>query len=310
MKEKNFVAGTLAYMSKSRACGRHSTAKSYQDALNSFKRFRGSDEIPYTSIDNATLRLYQSWLQGNGCTPNTVSTYMRRIRHIYNLAVEAGEAPYIPLLFKGIFTGVESKRKRALPAGSLRSLMGAPEVGPKMRRTRLAFSLMFSFSGMAFADFAHLKRENIKDGVLSYHRRKSGSFIQVEIPAGVRLLLDELAACTDKESPYLFPFLSGKKTDEAAYKEYNAALFRFNRDLRRLAKACGVTCPLTSYTIRHSFASLLKEQDVPVEVISELLGHKSINTTQIYLKNFSLERLSAVNQACFESVYKPVSGAG
>ena len=54
-------------------------------------------------------------------------------------------------------------------------------------------------------DFAHLGKENVKDGPLSYHRQKSGSFIRVEIPADVRLLLEELAVCTDKDSPYLFP---------------------------------------------------------------------------------------------------------
>lgn len=268
------------------------------------------EEIPYAYIDKERLLLYQAWLSKRGCMRNTVSTYMRRIRHIYNLAVETGEVSYIPNLFKGVFTGVESKRKKALPLDSLRSLMGTPRVEPEMRRTQLCFCLMFSFSGMAFVDFAHLRKENVKDGVLSYHRQKSGSFIRVEIPADVRLLLDELAVCTDKDSPYLFPFLSGKKTGEAAYAEYNGALLRFNRDLRSLAETCGVGEPVTSYTIRHSFATTLKEQDVPIEMISELLGHTSIKTTQIYLKSFSLERLSAVNRACFESVYKPVSEVG
>ena len=182
---------------------------------------------------------------------------------------------------------------------------------PRTRRfVLLCFCLMFSFSGMAFVDFAHLRKENVKDGVLSYHRQKSGSFIRVEIPADVRLLLDELAVCTDKDSPYLFPFLSGKKTGEAAYAEYNGALLRFNRDLRSLAETCGVGEPVTSYTIRHSFATTLKEQDVPIEMISELLGHQSIKTTQIYLKSFSLDRMSAVNKACFESIYNEVSKVG
>ena len=106
------------------------------------------------------------------------------------------------------------------------------------------------------------------------------------------------------------PVSEREKTGEAAYAEYNGALLRFNRDLRSLAETCGVGEPVTSYTIRHSFATTLKEQDVPIEMISELLGHTSIKTTQIYLKSFSLERLSAVNRACFESVYKPVSEVG
>ena len=298
------------YIARLREQGRYSSAKSYQDALNSFLRFCGQEVIPYTRIDREMLLRYQDYLRDRECSWNTVSTYMRRIRHIYNLAVEANEAPFVPNLFKDVFTGVESKRKKALPLDSLRSLMGTPRVEPEMRRTQLCFCLMFSFSGMAFVDFAHLRKENVKDGVLSYHRQKSGSFIRVEIPADVRLLLEELAVCTDKDSPYLFPFLSGKKTGEAAYAEYNGALLRFNRDLRSLAETCGVGEPVTSYTIRHSFATTLKEQDVPIEMISELLGHTSIKTTQIYLKSFSLERLSAVNRACFESVYKPVSEVG
>ena len=104
--------------------------------------------------------------------------------------------------------------------------------------------------------------------------------------------------------------MSGTKTGEEAFREYTSALADFNSSLKELANACGVTEMVTSYSIRHSFATTLKEQDVPIEMISELLGHTSIKTTQIYLKSFSLERLSAVNRACFESVYKPVSEVG
>lgn len=43
------------------------------------------------------------------------------------------------------------------------------------------------------------------------------------------------------------------------------------------------TSNVTSYTIRHSFATTLKAQDVSIEMISELLAHESITTTQIYL---------------------------
>mgnify|MGYP000709524137 CR=1 FL=1 len=62
------------------------------------------------------LLCYQSWLLDKGRSLNTVSTYMRRIRHIYNLAVEANEAPFVPNLFKDVFTGVESKREEGVAA--------------------------------------------------------------------------------------------------------------------------------------------------------------------------------------------------
>ena len=138
---------------------------------------------------------------------------------------------------------------------------------------------------------------------MSYYRQKSGSLIQVEIPAEAQGLLNELAADTTEDSPYLFPFLEGMKTGEDAYKEYNTVLGGFNRRLKTLSESIGIRTRVTSYTIRHSFATTLKEQGVPIEMISELLGHKSIKTTQIYLKSFSLEKLSIVNKLCFESVY-------
>ncbi len=77
-----------------------------------------------------------------------------------------------------------------------------------------------------------------RTGYCQYHRQKSGSFIRVEIPADGTALLDAVGGL--QGLPYLFPFLSGKKTGEAAYAEYNGALLRFNRDLRLLARACGV----------------------------------------------------------------------
>ena len=67
---------------------------------------------------------------------------------------------------------------------------------------------------------------------------------------------------------------------------------------------------LAFHTIRHSFAMALKEQNVPIEMISELFGHKSIKTTQIYLRSFSLEKMTEVNSTCFGCVYNYVSKVG
>ena len=67
---------------------RYSSAKSYQDALNSFIRYSGTDCIAYSAINKDNLRRYEAYLLENGCMRNTISTYMRRLRCIYNKAVE------------------------------------------------------------------------------------------------------------------------------------------------------------------------------------------------------------------------------
>lgn len=310
MRKKDFVSGMQAYMSKLREEKRYSSAKSYQDALNSFKRFSGLEKIPYSFITKENLRRYQVYLLEGGCAWNTVSTYMRRIRCVYNIAVEEEEALYVPYLFKGIFTGIESKRKKALSQEEVYQLMTVRTEETGLRETQLAICLMFMFCGMAFVDFAHLRKTDIKNGVLEYYRQKTGTHMRVEVLVAAFALLEELSGATSAESPFLFPFLSGRLTKEEAYKEYNLALFRFNRDLKLLKKIAGITSDVTSYTIRHSFATTLKELDIPIEIISELLGHQSITTTQIYLKSFSLEKMTAVNKTCFDSVYNYVPKVG
>ena len=122
MEKKDLVEGMRLYIYKLRVDGRYSTAKSYQDALNSFMRFCGLEVIPYIYVNKENLRRYQAFLLNKGCTWNTVSTYMRRIRCVYTWRWRKGW-PLYPLLFKGVFTGIESKRKKALPQDLLRSLM-------------------------------------------------------------------------------------------------------------------------------------------------------------------------------------------
>lgn len=302
MRRNSFTEGVRRYMTRLRAAARFSSAKSYQDALNSLIRFFGRDEIAYDDITRANLRRYQDDLLRRGRSWNTVSTYMRRVRCVYNQAVDGGEATYVPNLFKEIFTGVESRRKKAVTQEEIRRLITAPVGSPGLRQAQLAVTLMFQYGGMAFVDLSHLRAGNFREGVLDYRRQKTGTPMRILIPEATRNPLQELSSHTRPDSPYLFPFLSGTRSGEAAYREYNASLARFNQRLRALARAAGITATVSSYTIRHSFASILKELDVPIEMISELLGHKSITTTQIYLKSFSLEKLASVSRMCFESV--------
>lgn len=123
MDEKGFVEGVRRYMSQLREEKRYSSAKSYQDALNSFIKYSGTENISYSDINKANLHRYEAYLLEKGCMCNTVSTYMRRIRCVYNKAIEDGDAEYIPGLFQGVFTGVESKRKKSLSLENQHKLM-------------------------------------------------------------------------------------------------------------------------------------------------------------------------------------------
>ena len=59
----------------------------------------------------------------------------------------------------------------------------------------------------------------------------------------------------------------------------------YNKELKQIARKCDIEESLTSYVARHSFAMSARMSSVPIEVISQMLGHKDTKTTLIYLNS-------------------------
>ena len=70
-----------------------------------------------------------------------------------------------------------------------------------------------------------------------------------------------------------------------------------NYNLSRLAKKCGITAKVSSYTTRHTWATLAKYCNFSEQLISEALGHSSVKMTETYLKSFKDEEIKKANNA-------------
>lgn len=301
MNKNGFNQCAGAYIERLRKEGRYSTAHVYKNALFSFSKFCGTTNISFRQVTRECLRCYGQYLYESGLKLNTVSTYMRMLRSIYNRGVEAGRAPYVPRLFHDVYTGVDIRQKKALPVIELHKLLYEDPKSERLRRTQTIAALMFQFCGMSFADLAHLEKSALDQNVLQYNRIKTKTLMSLEILDSAKEMIDQLRSnkpavpdCPD----YLFNILHGdkKRKDERAYREYQSALRNFNNCLKDLARALHLNSPVTSYTFRHSWATTAKYRGVPIEMISESLGHKSIKTTQIYLKGFGLRERTEVNR--------------
>ena len=301
MNKNGFSRCGENYINRLRKEGRYSTAHVYKNALYSFSKFCGTLNMSFRQVTKERLRRYGQYLYECGLKPNTISTYMRMLRSIYNRGVEAGSAPYVPRLFHDVYTGVDVRQKKALPAGELHKLLYEDPKSERLRRTQTIAALMFQFGGMSFADLAHLEKSALDQSVLRYNRIKTKTPMSVEVLDTARGMINQLRSnqepipdCPD----YLFDILCGnkKRKDERAYREYQSALRRFNNRLKDLARALRLKSPVSSYTLRHSWATTAKYRGVPIEMISESLGHKSIKTTQIYLKGFELRERTEVNK--------------
>ena len=299
--KKGFSRCGELYIDRLREEGRYSTAHVYKNALFSFSVFCGTCNVSFRQITRESLRLYGQYLYENGLKLNTISTYMRMLRSIYNRGVEAGNAPFVPRLFHEAYTGIDVCQKRALTAAELHRLLFDDPRSERLRRIQDIASLLFQLCGMSFADLAHLEKSALENNILRYNRIKTKTPMSVEVLDSAMVKIDRLRSVR-KSQPgcpdYLLDILCGDKSrkDEKAYREYQSALRWFNNSLKELARALHLKSPVASYTLRHSWATIAKYRGVSIEMISEALGHKSIKTTQTYLKGFGLEERTEVNK--------------
>lgn len=299
--KKGFSRCGELYIDRLREEGRYSTAHVYKNALFSFSVFCGTCNVSFRQITRESLRLYGQYLYENGLKLNTISTYMRMLRSIYNRGVEAGNAPFVPRLFHEAYTGIDVCQKRALTAAELHRLLFDDPRSERLRRIQDIASLLFQLCGMSFADLAHLEKSALENNILRYNRIKTKTPMSVEVLDSAMVKIDRLRSVRKSQSgcpDYLLDILCGDKSrkDEKAYREYQSALRWFNNSLKELARALHLKSPVTSYTLRHSWATIAKYRGVSIEMISEALGHKSIKTTQTYLKGFGLEERTEVNK--------------
>ena len=285
--------------------GNFGTAHVYRSSLNAIIAYCGKEDFTFYEVSPEWLKGFEVHLRSRGCSWNTVSTYLRTFRAVYNRAVDLRKAPYVPHLFRSVYTGTRADHKRALGEEDIKKVfarLSQAFVGsPSLRKAQELFILMFLLRGLPFVDLAYLRKSDLRDNVITYRRRKTGRTLSVTLTAEAMILVKRYMN-RDSSSPYLFSLLKSREGTPEAYREYQSALRRFNNDLKSLSRKLRISSSVTSYTLRHSWATTAKYRGVPIEMISESLGHKSIKTTQIYLKGFELEERTKVNKLNYSYV--------
>ena len=261
---------------------------SIKQTFNSLAAFSSSLDIPFSDIDAAWLRRYETWLRKQGKSENTIGIRFRNLRMIYNLAIEKGvvKKEYYPFSSYKVSRLHKDTAKRAIQKEDIRAVINYPVKG-KDFYTRLAVAL-FSFSyfmgGINFVDMAYLTSKNIVGGRLIYTRRKTGKLINLPLSSEA---LSVLEVKNNTGGNYLFPILSSShKTEQMKLNRLHKVITKVNRVLKQIGKELNLSVKLTTYVARHSFATVLKREGVSTSIICETLGHSSEKVTQIYLDSF------------------------
>ncbi|MBP3245575.1 MAG: site-specific integrase [Bacteroidaceae bacterium] len=282
-----FMHGVIVQLKQ---LGKVRTSETYTATLKSFMTFRDNQDVPLDGITSDMMLLYEAHLKSRGVRMNTVSFYMRILRAVYNRAVEKGLTPQ-NTPFRHVYTGVEKTVKRAVPLNVIKALKLLDlSMKPSLDFVRDMFMFSFYTRGMSFVDMAYLKKSDLKNGILTYRRRKTGQELTIKWE---KCMAEIIAKYPENKTGYLLPIIKERGNER---KQYDNALHFVNYRLKDLSVMLNLQRPLTMYVARHSWASAAKAKNVPLAVISEGMGHDSEATTQIYLASLETSVVDKANK--------------
>ncbi|MBD5402801.1 site-specific integrase [bacterium] len=280
--------------------GKIRTSETYASTLKSFRKFRNDEDIMLDCITSEIMEEYEAWLKGNGLIPNSISFYTRVLRAVYNRAVEEGiiDNRYP---FRKVYTGVDKTVKRALPLPIIKKIIRLElSMAPALDLARDMFLLSFYLRGMSFIDMAFLKKSDLRNGSVTYRRRKTGQQLIIAWEPEMQMILDKYP---ENDTDYLLPIITKPVNNER--NTYRNKGYNINHNLKKIAAMVGVNVPITLYAARHSWASVAKAKGIPLGVISEGMGHDSEYTTRIYLAGLDTSVVDKANAIILESLRMP-----
>ena len=275
---------TQEIISELQQAQRLGNARVYKNALGAFRTYLKGRDIPFEEITYSWLNKYEAYYYSKGFSTNGLSFNLRTLRAIFNRAIKAGivEKKYYP--FNSYTIKNEKTAKRAIDREDLRKILSL-NLEPKHScfHARNFFLASYMMYGMSYVDMAFLQLKNVVGERIQYRRKKTSKLYDIKMSDSLKEIL-RFYMEGKKEDDFIFPILERESLYDR-YKDLDKMRKSYNLALKRLALLCGIEEKLTSYVARHSFATQALLNDVPIKAISEMLGHSSLSTTEVYLKS-------------------------
>lgn len=273
------------YMTSLIKGGRKSYSLSIKQLYNSLIEFNHSLDFYFSEMDVAWLKRYELFLREKQLAENTIGIRFRTLRAIYNVAIEEDAVSTDCYPFKKFKVSRlhQDTIKRALTKADIERVLQFQSSNRYMRFPIDIFAFTYYCGGINFKDIAHLTKDNLMDGRLIYKRQKTKKLIKIPLQSQA---LELIKKYHNTESPYLFPILSPfHKTDEQKANRIHKVITKVNDRLKQIGETLNLPITLTTYTARHSFASVIAlANNVSLPNVSKMLGHSSTRMTQHYAK--------------------------
>lgn len=279
--------------------GRTGNARSYKDTCNSFFNFHTDKQLSFKNLNVGLLEKYEAHLRSRNNQDSGIAFRMRSIRAIFNSAIRNGivKADYYPFDKYKISKLKGKGLKRALSRDEIKRILDLDlSERPDLIDSKNYFVFSYFTRGINFVDLMKLKKDNIQGENIEYIRSKTKGRFIIKILPPVKSILDYYLS-KDSKTEYLFPILlKNELTPQQIENRKHKTLGKFNKDLKEIATLAKVAKNVTSYVIRHSYATNLKQLGIATDLISTSMGHANLDVTNNYLKEFENSVIDDANE--------------
>ena len=245
---------------------RESTKENLYTTITVLQEFRPG--LDFKDITYTFLKDFEVYLREKGNGINTVAKHLRQLRTLVNEAINQGYIHADAYPFRKFKIKQEKGRHEFLTPDELKKLENLEVSDRKLRHVLDAF-LFCCYVGLRYSDFCQLTPANFirVNGKRWLHFKSIKTGIELRLP--LHLLFEGKAlAILDRYDITEFANLGSNSET--------------NKVLAVLTGMARIKKHVTYHTARHTCATLLIHQGVPITTVQRLLGHTSVKTTEIY----------------------------
>lgn len=276
---------------------KRSTKENLMTTITVLQEFRPG--LDFKDITYTFLKEFEVHLKEKGNSVNTIAKHLRQLRTLVNEAINQGYIPSDAYPFRKYKIKQEKGRKEFLTPDELKRLENL-DVDKKLRHVLDAF-LFCCYTGLCYSDFCQLTPENIirVNGKRWLYFKSVKTDVEIRLP--LHLLFEGKALAVLERYDIVTDFAKIGPNSEA------------NKYLAQLSALARIRKHITYHTARHTCATLLVHQGVPITTVQKLLGHTSVRTTEVYsevLSNTIIRDLKAVKRKKKTPVFSRVVECG
>jgi integrase/recombinase XerD len=302
----DLLASLEEYAEMVKGQGRIKTFQSLKGTLNRIRLFHKRKRLPIHLVNSDWLNAFAEYLHNDGLKASSIGIHARNIRTIFNWEMSKGRVKmeFYPFGRNKFKPPSASRVKKALTYEEVMRIFDYEPVKPREAWARDMWIFSYLGNGMNIKDLALLRYENIVGSEIHFVRAKTlrktlenQRLVHVHLHPHMLEIIEKWGKTNPTPESYIFDIMDkGPESPAQETRNVNQAVKTINKHMKRIGEKLQLSKLPTCNFARHTYSTVLKRANVPIEVISEALGHFSVKTTEIYLDSFESEKRAEISK--------------